>query len=337
MMRFADPWWLALAPLAVLLVLRRSRMKARPTAVFSSLDALRRLPKTYAERLKPLLPILEILGLVSLAVALARPQAGRVEVDRTTEGVAIEMVLDRSYSMRADDLDDDRFDRKVVRRIDVVKDVVRDFVDETGELPGRPNDLVGLVTFCGFVQTHVPLTLDHDAFLAVLEGVDLPELRRDARGQVDERDAEVTATALGDGLVTGVSRLEEARAKSKVIILLSDGRGNLGVASPEAGAEAAKAAGIRIYSIAIGAIGGAELDEATLKKLAEDTGGRYFNATTADGVRRIWGEIDALERSEITASRSTRWKDHFALFLVAGLGLLVLHRLLEDTRFRTLP
>ena len=239
--------------------------------------------------------------------------------------------------MQADDLDDDPYDRKVIRRIDVAKAVVRDFVDEGGALPGRPDDLVGVVTFCGFVQTHCPLTLDHDALLRVLAEVDLPVLRQDARGQPDPRDAEVPETALGDGLLTGVERLREVRAKGKVIVILSDGRGNIGVATPEAASEAAKAEGIRVYTVAIGAQGGSSLDEETLRKIALDTGGKAFHATTAAGLRDVYAEIDRMERTEITARRTTRWRERFVPFLASGLALLVLHRLLTDTRFRTLP
>lgn len=336
MIRFADPWWLALVPLAFVLVWQRSKRARRPTVLFSSLAALKGLPRTLAQRLKRGLPVLEILGILCLILALARPQAGRVDVNSITEGVAIGLIVDRSGSMDADDLDDDQWDRRRVRRIDIVKTVVKDFADLGGDLPGRPNDLLGLVSFCGYVQTHCPLTLDHEAFVRLVDAIDLPEIRRKANGELDQRDQEVTSTALGDGLFSAVEQLREVPAKSKVAVLLSDGVGTVGVSSPEAAAQSAKEAGIKLYTVAIGQRGG-DVDEATLERMAKETGGQHFHASTASEVRKIYGEIDRLERSELTSFRTTQWDDHFPPLLWSGIGVLVLHWLLSSTRFRTLP
>lgn len=328
-MRLADPWWLCFAPLVfVVLSLRRRR---RATLLFSSVAELQRLPRTLAQRLKRALPWLEAMGLLALVVAMARPQSGREDSVVSSYGVAIELVIDKSQSMAEQDLDPDPWDRVALTRLDVVKAVVADFVDRGGDLPGRPADLLGLVSFAGWVQSHCPVTLDHEALLRLLKDVQMPN--------VDPRDPaaqELLRTAIGDGLVVAVDRLRDAPAKSKVVVLLSDGESNIGEASPRAAAELAKAAGVRVYTVGVGTprLG---LDEDTLRDVAELTGGRYFNARDAATLAGVYREIDALERSQIESRLFTRWSEHFLPFLLAGLAMLVLHRFLSDTRFRSLP
>lgn len=329
-MRFADPWWLVLVPIAVLLVWRRGRVR-RSTVLYSSVAELKRLPRTFAQRVRRALPAVEALGLVLLAVAIARPQSGREDSVVASYGVAIELVIDKSQSMAETDLDPDPWDRRQESRLDVVKEVVADFVDPGGDLPGRPNDLLGLISFAGFVDTHCPLTLDHPVLLNLLEDVRMP--------RVDRRDPaarEQLMTAVGDALVVAVDRLREAPAESKVVVLLSDGESNIGEASPHAAAEAAKAAGVTVYTIGVGTPRQG-LDEDSLRDVAEVTGGRYFNARDAAGLENVYREIDALQRSEITSVQFTRWREQFLPFLLSGLGLLLVHRILMDTRFRSLP
>lgn len=328
-MRFADPWWLALVPL-VLIVLWRRRGK-RATVLYSSVAELAQLPRTFAQRIRRQLHFMELAGLLLIAVAIARPQSGREDSVVSTFGVAIELVIDKSDSMAANDLDPDVWDRRELTRLDVVRQVVADFVDPGGDLPGRPNDLLGLVSFAGFVQSHCPLTLDHAAFLQLLKDVQMPTVDRR-----DPANREQLMTAIGDALVVAVDRLREAPAQSKVVVLLSDGESNIGEASPHAGAEAAKAAGVRVYTVGVGTPGKG-LDEDTLREVAEFTGGRYFNARDAASLEQVYGAIDSLERSEITSTQFTRWREQFLPFLLSGLGLLVVHRILMDTRFRSLP
>lgn len=330
-MRFQDPWWLVLIPAALWLLWLRSRPGRRQALLYSSVAELEQLPRTLAQRLRSLLPLLEAGGLALLAVALARPQSGREDSVVSTYGVAIQLVLDKSQSMAEPDLDPDPWDRTKLTRLDVVKQVVADFVDPAGDLPGRPNDLLGLTSFAGYVQTHCPLTLDHAAFLQLLANVEIP--------QVDPRDPlarEELMTAIGDALVIAVDRLGEAPAKSKIVVLLSDGESNIGEASPEAAAEAAREAGVRVYTIGVGTPRQG-LDEATLQEVARITGGRYFNARDLAGLEKVYEEIDGLERSEISSVQYTRWREHFLTFLLGGLGLIVAHRFLLDTRFRSLP
>jgi len=326
MIRFAHPWFLALIPL-VLAVLWWRRRAGQPTVVYSSLDALKELPRTTLQRLKVWLPLLEAIGLMLLCVAMARPQAGREDIATTTNGVAIQLVIDRSDSMRAPDLDDDTTDRRRVTRLDVVKEVVHDFVTESGELPGRPQDLVGLVSFAGFVQVHCPLTLDHALLARLLGDIEVPK----PQGRNDP----VLATAMGDALVMAVERLEDIEAKSKVCVLLSDGRSNIGVTT-DIGAQSAKDVGIKVYTVGVGTARGG-LDETTLRGVAELTGGQYFNARSGADLLDVYRKIDQLERTKIEAFAATRWRDLFPAWVFAGLGLLLLHRLLSDTRFRGLP
>ncbi|MEM7200052.1 MAG: VWA domain-containing protein [Planctomycetota bacterium] len=330
-MRFADPWFLALVPVIAWWLWLRARPSRRPAVLYSGVGPLKALPRSMAQRLKPLLPLLEGGGLVLLAVALARPQAGREDSVVSTYGVAVQLVIDRSNSMAELDIDPDPHDRQKVTRLDVVKSVVADFVDPDGDLPGRSNDLVGLVSFAGYVQANCPLTLDHAAFLQLLDDVTIP-----AVDQRDPTSREMLMTAVGDALVIAVDRLREAPATSKVAVLLSDGKSNIGASRPRDGAEAARDAGVRVYTVGVGTPGQG-LDEAALEEVAELTGARYFNARDAAGLRSVYEEIDKLERSEITSVQFTRWRERFLPFLLSGLAMLVLHRVLLDTRFRSLP
>lgn len=324
-MRLADPWWLLLAiPAAGAIWLRTREV---PSVLFSSLDGLRDLPATVALRVKRAMPLMFLAGLLFLLVAMARPQSGREDRTASTDGIAIQLVVDRSGSMSAEDLDPDRFDRRRVTRLDVVRDVLLDFIRPGGELPGRPDDLLGLVSFAGYAQVHCPLTLDHEALAGVLKTVEIPPLLF--------RGDDVQQTAIGDGLVLALNRLREIDAKSKVAVLLSDGENNAGMATPEEAARMAAADGVKVYTVGIGT--GREMDEAALRRLAEATGGRYFRARSAEHLRGVYAAIDEMERSRITAVVSTRWRDRFPLFLATGLGILLLHRLLQDTRFRSLP
>lgn len=335
--RFADPWWLGLVLVVLGALWWRSRPAARPTVAYSSLALLRDLPVTLAQRIKRFLPILQVGGLLLLVIALARPQAGTEDVRVSTTGVAMQLVFDRSGSMRELDLDEDRFDRVNDRRIDVLKRVLEDFLDEGGDLPGRPNDLVGLVSFAGYPKAHGPLTLDHGALVAILEGIDLPvAIDEGDRRQRDRTIRELNATALGDGLVLAVDRLRDARSKSKVVVLLSDGASNTGVVQPEQAADQAAADEVRVYTIGIGTRRRG-LDEETLQSVAERTGGRYWNVRTAADLTAAYEQIDELERTELETLAATRWRELHWWFALGGLVLIALHRVLVQTRFRSLP
>ena len=354
--RFQDPWWLLLlVPLAVMAwtTLRRRRSAA---VLFSDLSVLKTLPRTGAQRIKQFLPWVLYGAVALLVVALARPQQGREDFRVRAEGIAIEMCIDRSGSMRAMDFE---IDGQRVDRLTAVKDVFEDFVNGDDGLPGRPDDLIGLVAFGGFADAKCPLTLDHAALEEVLQSIKIPEPVLDSQGRViNERLLrEELMTAIGDAVVMGVDRLKDIDAKSKVIILLSDGKCNAGVADPAAAVEAAKAFGIRIYTIGIGSHGvvpvpvgidprtgdlilensRVEFDEETLKMMADETGGKYFNAQDTEALKNVYAEIDQLEKTLSEGRMYTEYRDLYRWFLLPGLCLILAQVTLVSTRFRSLP
>ena len=248
--RFAAPLWFAALPLVLLVLWRTQRRAARPAVLFSSVDGLRGLPVTLAQRAKRLLPWLWALGMALLIVALARPQRGRTEQRAHSEGIAIQMALDVSGSMEAIDF---LLGDKSVNRLTAVKHVLRSFVlgDDKAGLPGRAHDLVGVVAFGGFADSKVPLTLDHGALVNIVEALKIPRPIRDRRGNIINNQTlnEELSTAIGDGLALSVERLRNVKAKSKVLILLTDGDSNAGVVEPLEAAKLAAQLGIRIYTI----------------------------------------------------------------------------------------
>ncbi len=370
--RFHDPaWLLLLIPLAVLGVVMLRR-RGRAAVLFSDVAMPRTLPVTVALRIKRMLPGLWLAGMVMLIVALGRPQHGREEFRVRTEGIAVEMCIDRSGSMQAMDFE---IDGRMVNRLTAVKDVFHEFVsgekqplaDEdgakkrfqrsSGKLPGRPDDQIGLIAFGGYANAKCPLTLDHDALLSVLDTVKIPQPIRNSQGEViNERLLrEEMSTAIGDALALAVDRLKDVEAKSKVIILLSDGESNAGVLEPARAAEAAKAYGIKVYTIGVGSTGEApfpavdpfgrkvlvsrpvRLDEETLEMLAETTGGRYFNATNTAALEEVYAEIDKLEKSQTKGRRYTQYKELYRSAMLPGLAGMLLVVVLCATRFRSLP
>lgn len=349
-LRFQDPMWcLLLIPLflAVIFAIRKQRSSA---VLFSSVQVLKTLPRTLALRFKGLVPWIRFLGMAMVILALARPQYGIEEFRVRTEGVAIEMAIDRSGSMRAMDFE---IDGERVNRLAVVKDVFKKFVAGQDGLPGRPDDLIGLIAFGGFADSKCPLTLDHGALLQVLDTINIPKEIIDSRGNLLNR--EEFATAIGDAVTLGVERLKHVEAKSKILILLSDGENTAGIISPEEAAEAAKAFDVKIYAIGVGSTGrvpmpgidqfgkqvlGSQmvrLDEKNLKMLAETTEGRYFNAKNTEALKEVYAEIDRLEKTETEGRLYTEYKELFQYSLFPGLILVLLELLLTATRFRSLP
>ena len=352
--QFQDPLWLVLLlPLLVLglLAVRRQR---RVAVLYSDASILETLPRTVALRVKRLLPWMRLLGLGLVIVALGRPQHGQEDFRIRTEGIAIQMCIDRSGSMQAMDF---QLDGRRVNRLEAVKSVFRDFVAGQEGLRGRTDDMVGLISFGGFAEGRCPLTLDHGALLEVLRTIDIPKPIRDAQGRILNRELaqEEMSTAIGDAVAMATDRLRDIKAKSKVIILLSDGRNNTGVAEPAESADAAKAFGIKIYSIGVGTTGTApfpapdpfgrtvltrkhvELDEATLKMLAKVTGGRYFNARDTRALQDVYAEIDRLEKTVSEGRLYTEYRELYQYFMFPGLALILLEVVLVCTRFRSLP
>lgn len=328
----------------------------RGTLRFSSIAPFRRIRPSARIRLRFVLPVLRTLAAAAIILALCRPQKGIEKTPERSRGIGILMVVDSSESMLQDDFE---IDRQRVTRVEAVKRVARDFIRGGNGLPGRPNDEIGLISFSGYPVPRAPLTLDHGAVLEVLDSVEPVNSRELSREEKDRYGRplypEEFQTAIGDSLALAANQLRDADVKSKVMILLSDGRQTMGELKPEEGARIAAAFGIRVYTIGIGqsgtvlvsvpdGFGGvmrvprrSDLDEATLQDIAETTGGQYFNAATTGALRNVYAEIDQLERSEIQKMRFSRWDEKFQPLALAGLALLVLEILLSQTVFRRIP
>ena len=338
--RFHTPLGLLCLIPVFLLAWNIFRRRRRHALLFSSLIVFGEFPRTLAARLLPAVRALVPLGLALAAAALARPQFGEQNSRVHGEGIAIAICLDRSGSMSQDDF---FLDGKRVERFDAVKKIFNDFVLGNGKFTGRPDDKIALVVFGGFVDALCPLTLDHDALADMLRTVQLPAPPVNRFGQKlrDRLFQEESATAIGDALVAAVRRLRESDVKSKVIILLSDGAQNTGAVTAEEAAEMAKSLGIRIYTIGIGTRGTAfdplEFDEATLRRIAAVTDGKYFSAGNTETLSEVCREIDQFEKTEYEESVFTVYRELYPWLLYPGLALILLGTVLIHTRFRSLP
>jgi Ca-activated chloride channel homolog len=340
-MRLAAPQALLLLLLVPPLLWWVVRRQGTVGIAYPALGALVRLPPSWPARLRAALPWLRALVLILIIVALARPQWGVEATKIQREGIAIAMVVDVSSSMGALDL---QLGDRQANRLDVVKETFREFVaGDDGALAGRDGDVIGMITFARYADALSPLTLDHDALLGLLDQVEMVALP-------DE-----DGTAIGDGMVLAIERLREAAGVSKVMILLTDGSHNAGDVEPMQAAQIAAALGIKIYAIGAGTRGIALMptrdrngsinytpaqvfiDEFTLERIANVTGGQYFRATDAAALRSIYGEIDRLEKARHVAESYQTYLDAFPAMIAAGLGLLLLEVLLVNTRLRTAP
>ena len=328
------------------LYLRLFRQKT-PALRFSSVSAARRAPQSWRTRLRHLPLALRATALLLAVIALARPRVGIDRIRDTREGVAIQMVLDRSGSMGTEM----EFDGERTTRLETVKRVFSEFVMGNGKsLRGRPNDLVGMVIFARYADTICPLTLTHGATIQFLDSVRL------VANQAED------GTAIGDAIALAAARLETATSdaesagyhvKSKVIILLTDGIHNAGSRTPVEAARLAAGWGIRIHAIGIG--GGPEfsivrtplrtvriptpvqIDRSVLQEIAGAAGGIYRDAADAAGLREVYGEIDRLEKSTIVETTYADYREAFVPFALASLLLLVGESLLTTFAFRRLP
>lgn len=354
--RLYSPLWLLLVPLVLGAAWWRFRPQRKPAAVFSSVADLNNLPVTLAQRLRRGFPFFYVLGLCLIIAGLARPQSGRSESRIVGEGIAIEIVLDISGSMEALDF---QLAGQDVSRLAAVKHVIQEFVlgsRETG-LSGRGDDLIGLVAFGGFADSKCPLTLDHGALVDILQGLEIPKPVRDHQGRVINAQSlqEELATAIGDGVAVAVDRLRGAKAKSKVLVLLTDGDSNAGVVDPRDAARIAAESGIRLYTIGIGRNGVVpipqedefgnrvlvpaqfRIDEELLRDMAKSGGGRYFHAADSEGLTQVYAEIDKLEKSEFEETKYSEYTELFRWFAGTGLAFVLVIGVLLETRFRSLP
>jgi len=337
---FANPWFLLAALLALPAVWWSVRSRGR--VVFSSLRALPAGGETWRTRIAWLPDALIGLGIVAMAIALAGPRAGDKTSRVRRDGIAIMMSIDVSGSMRALDLS---AKNKELTRLDAVKQVFEQFVTGGSGLDGRPDDAIGLVAFARYADTRSPLTLDHGNLVT-------------AARQLDFAPQEEDGTAIGAGLELAVTRLAEFKPKEKVgriVILLTDGESNVHDIDEDTAIDDAIKAGVKVYTIGAGTNGIApirvprgdgssdlmqvqvSIDETTLRKIADKTGGQYFRATDNASLAKIYGEIDRLERTSIEQEQFTEYRQFYAQFLAGGLVLVILAFALRGTILRRLP
>ena len=325
---FAEPqffWLLLLLPGAVVWYLFKHK-KETASLKMSSIKGFKT-TASFLPKLKPVLLIFRLLALAALITAMARPQTTNVSSrTKTTRGIDIIMAIDVSSSMLAKDLKPNR--------LSALKEVAASFIRE------RPNDRIGLVVYSGESFTKTPVTTDKSIVLKALSEIEYGLL--------------ADGTAIGMGLATSVNRLKESQAKSKVIILLTDGVNNSGFIDPETAAGLAVEFNIKTYTIGIGTNGMAltpvaykpdgtfqyahrevEIDEKLLKSIAAETGGKYFRATDNEKLSSIYEEINKLEKTEIEEFKYTQYEEKFRPLALFALGLIFLELLLRYTVFRT--
>ena len=363
-MQLYSPWALILLlvlPVMAYLILRR---KGTAAVRFPSLVDMKSCLVSWRIRLRPLLTVARLVCVALLIVALARPRKGTVLSEISTEGVAIEAVVDHSGSMQTEM---DYYGQKL-NRLEVVKKVLSDFIEgDKKDLKGRSSDLVGLISFARYADTKCPLVHSHNVLLEFLKKTEIVKIRSE------------DGTAIGDAIALGAARLQKAedeiqqrkkqlvssgekisdadesgfKIKSKVMILLTDGINNAGQYDPLEAAELAKKWGITIYTIGIGSsqafttiqtpLGtykmptGQELDEELLKAIAEKTGAFYGRADDAKALRNIVEKIDELEKTEVKSVQYTQFAEHFGPWTLTALLVLAAEILASCTVFRKIP
>lgn len=329
MSRLAYPWLLALLGLVPFWIYLRAHWGAgAPALSFSTTSFLSRLKPSFWARFAWAPFALRMAALTLILVALARPQLGARGEEVEEEGIDILLLIDVSTSMLAQDF-------KPNNRLFVAKEVVADFIKM------RPRDRLGMMVFARHAITKTPLTLDHDILLTQLEDVRI--------GSVPD------GTAIGNAIASGVNRLKQSDAESRIMILLTDGVNRDGEIDPLTAAELAKTFGIKVYTVGAGVDGMApypfqdplggtvyqnimvEIDEETLQKIADETGGKFFRATDAESLKAVYQQIDLLERTEIEQIQYVRYTELAPYFMMAALGFLLLEAILSRTRLSRFP
>jgi Ca-activated chloride channel family protein len=331
-MRLASPLFLLLLLIIPLIIWEeyKRRNKKSSSIIFSDASLFENINPSPRVKLSFFPKYMRYAAMILIILALARPQAGQKTEEVFNQGIDIMLVLDTSSSMQALD-----FEPK--NRLEAAKDVAKEFVQ------GRKFDRIGIVIFGGLAYTQCPLTIDHDSVLNFID-------------QIDINATQVDGTAIGSAIATAAVRLNNSPGKSKIIILLTDGRNNMGEIDPVTAAQAAGANGVKIYTIGAGKPGGAlypvndpvfgkryvkipeqELDESTLLKIAEATQGRYFRATDTHSLQNIFKQIDKMEKTEIKAIKYTNYTELFGYLLWPAALLLLLELLLANTWLRKIP
>ncbi len=355
----SSAWWLLLLLAVPAALLPLWRPRSRATIGFPSAPSLRAAGSTAVARTWWLPAALRAGALAVLAVCIARPIKANEQTRVFVEGVAMEIVVDRSSSMLAMDF---QKDGRRADRLTALKDVAGRFVLGGDGLAGRPGDLIGLVVFARFADSTCPLTLDHDYLVQVLQGTDVAGTRAE------------DGTAIGEAVALAAERLRDAterggdlpKPKSKVIVLLTDGENNAGEIDPVTAAEVCRTNGITLYAIGMGTIGEApypmqgpfggtqlvpvpvRIDEKLLKEMAAKTGGQYFRATDSGSLAQIYETIDRLEKTTTEQRRYLQFRDlavegtdvagmRLPPLLLLAFALVALELVLAQTRWRTLP
>ena len=307
------------------------RKKSEPTMRMSDTFAYQYAHKSLRVRLMWLPTLLRLMTFILIVIVLARPQTHNSWGKRTVEGIDIMLAMDVSTSMLAEDLKPNR--------IEAAKDVASEFIS------GRPDDNIGLTIFAGEAFTQCPMTTDHTSLINLLQNV-----RTDiaARGLIED------GTAIGMGLANAVGRLKDSKTKSKVVILLTDGSNNMGDISPLTAANIAKSFGIRVYTIAIGSktmapypmqVGGttqyvnlrADVDVETLSEIAETADGHFYRATNTAELKKIYDDIDKLEKTKMDVKKFSKRYDAYQPFAYAAFVSMLMEVLLRLVVFRRIP
>ena len=331
-MIFKDPWILLFIPFALLLLYLIQRRRRPECIRFSSKQLVARLPVSWKLRLRNLPVILRGIVLALFLAALAGPRSILKQTIHESEGIDIVLAIDASGSMAAEDF---TIGGRRYNRLDVVKNVVREFIANRG------GDKIGLITFAGLAYTVCPLTTDYAWVTTNLERIRL--------GMIKD------GTAIGSAINSSLTRLKNSEAKSKVVILLTDGVNNAGEVDPLTAARAAQALGVKIYTIGAGAKGFApfpvqdifgrkvyqqvqiDIDEKLLQEIAQVTGGTYFRATDTESLRAIYSAIDELEKTRIEQAGYREYKEWFVEVLLLALGVLMIEIVLGNTLLLRIP
>ena len=331
-MSFAHPWVLLLLLLIPILSFLRGRFGGTPAVVFSSTLTLEKIGKRRQSRAGDFLTSFVFLGLACLIIAAARPQLGRTVTHNQSSGVDIMLVIDVSRSMLAEDF---TIGNQRSNRLDAVRRVTEEFINS------RPNDRLGIIAFAGRPYLVSPLTMDHAWLIRNLDRIRI--------GLVED------GTAIGSAIASAANRLKDKPAESKLMVLLTDGDNNAGRVQPLTAAEAAKALGIRIYTVGAGSRGQVpfpftnqfgrtvyqnvtfEFKEEELQKIATLTDGHYFRATDTKSLKGVFEDIDRLEKTTVEMEQVVQYRDLFFWFLLAGFSFLMLEVLLSQTLWRRLP
>ena len=332
-MTFASPAYFLLLLLLIPYIIwyMFQHLKSTPSIRVSSLNGLYRSPKTLRNYLLHLPFILRIVCFVFAVIALARPQTTNNWSTTQTDGIDIMLCMDVSTSMLAEDLKPNR--------IEAAKEVAIQFIN------GRPNDNIGLTLFAGEAFTQCPMTVDHAVLLNLLNGmrVDMAQ-----NGMIED------GTAIGMGIANALTRLKDSKAKSKVVILLTDGTNNRGQMSPTTAADIAKSFGIRVYTIGVGTNGTArypmpvagrieyinvpvEIDTKTLATIAKKTDGEFYRATNTEKLHEVYAKIDQLEKTKMNVKQYSKRYEAFVPFALVAVLALLLELLLRHTLLRRIP